>query len=598
MSEQHGPGDLSAGTANSPVTDSDDSGINTVIGVAERSKREMTDRIMDVNSSTIRSKAAEDLPVPSPKEFEDTLNRLVDRITKILQADKCIFFLHDPIASTLYPARPALGFSDTDLSQMERSIAEDGITSEVFRNNTPIVLVDAATDPRAISENLPRYGVRNGLSVPLVVERRGEDNRVEERTVVGVLHVFNKRQRSAFVDEDIRLLQRMAMTAAALIASAQVYREVVQERHELLHTIDSLFAGLLMIGMNGRLIQINPSARSILQIGPNVPLLGSLYNRVIVNEKVRHLLDRALTSGHAEMADEITVSVPKSAPSEGKSERVYQIQCAPVRDGQGVRAGIVAIFNDITEIRGVERMKTAFISTVSHELRTPLTSIKGFISTLLADKEGFYDEDTKREFYEIIDTECDRLTRLIKDLLDISRIEQGRSMQMYWEDVDVRHVAQKVMTTQRAYAKDHILTVEITDDFPQTLEADPDKLDQILTNLVNNAIKYAPRGGPVRLIGRIAPDNPDFVLIQVSDEGMGIPREHLSRLFERFYRVDNRDNREIGGTGIGLALVKALTEGHHGTVTVESEEGQGTTFTLRLPLIQHKKEATRNARPD
>ncbi|MCW3058764.1 MAG: sensor signal transduction histidine kinase [Capsulimonas sp.] len=530
--------------------------------------------------------AASAAATPPVADFEETLKRLVDRIAKVIQAEKCVFLLHDPVAGTLYPTRPALGLTEEDLARMERSISEDGVSSEVFRNNVPLILYDALCDPRAIVENLSRYGVRNAVSVPLVVEKRDEDNRVLDRTVVGVLHVFNKRGGGKFTDEDVRLLQRMAMNAAAVISSAQVYREVVQEKQEFIQTIDSLVAGLLMVGMNGRLQQINPSARAILNIKPDVPLIGVYYYRAIHNDKIRILLGRALSSQNPELADEISIPA-----TEDQSERIYQVQCAPVRDTQGATVGIVAIFNDITEIRGVERMKTAFISTVSHELRTPLTSIKGFISTLLADNEGFYDEPTRREFYEIIDTECDRLTRLIKDLLDISRIEQGRSMQMYWEQVDVVTLAQKVLSAQRAYTKDHVLSLDFSDHFP-TIEADPDKIDQILTNLVNNAIKYSPRGGAVRVIGRHVEGTEGYVSIRIMDDGMGIPREHLPRLFERFYRVDNRDNREIGGTGIGLALVKALTEAHHGHVTVESEPGVGTTFTLILPISQaHISEA-------
>ncbi len=526
---------------------------------------------------------------PPLMEFEETLRRLVDRIASILQAEKCVFLLHDPVAGTLYATHPARGFAREQLLRLERPVSEDGLSADVFRTNTPVILYDAAHDPRAAAEGLARYGIRNAVSVPLVVEKRGDDNRVLERTTVGVLHVFNKRGGDLFVEEDVRLLQRMATNAAAVIASAQMYREVVQEKQELIHTIDSLYAGLLVVGNNGRVIQINPSARAILSLTPHLPLIGVPFERMVADERVRALLDRALSGGGGELAEEIAVSVQGAQAEDEAQERIYQVQCAPVRDDAGAPAGIVAVFNDITEIRGVERMKTAFISTVSHELRTPLTSIKGFISTLLADTQNFYDEATRREFYGIIDTECDRLTRLIKDLLDISRIEQGRAMQLNWEDVDVAALAEKVVSVQRAYAKDHALLLDFPPDLPH-MEADRDKLEQILTNLVNNAIKYSPQGGAVRVIGRVvaepagAEQHPRSLSIRVTDEGMGIAREHLSKLFERFYRVDNRDNREIGGTGIGLALVKSLVEAHEGTVTVESEPGRGSTFTLILPL--------------
>ena len=530
------------------------------------------------------------LPLPSPGEFENILKRLVDKIAKILQAEKCVFMLHDTNAATLYATQPAMGLSRDDLVTMERRVAEEGVSNEVFRANSSLITYDAARDPRAAAEGLARFGIRNAVSVPLIVEKRDEDNRVVDRTTVGVLHVFNKKYDGIFVDEDVRLLEQLAKQGAAVIASAQMYREVVQEKQELLHTIDSLYAGLLMVGNNGRLLQINPSARAILGIPPHLPLIDLPYDKALLDPRVRAILERALSSDHAEVADEVAFPVLNAAPEDQFQERIYQVQCATVRDDDGAPAGIVAIFNDITEIRGVEQMKTAFISTVSHELRTPLTSIKGFISTLLTDEEGYYDEPTRREFYGIIDSECDRLKRLIEDLLDISRIEQGSAMQMNWKMVDVVALTEKVLAAQRSYVKNHDLVMDFPPDFPQ-IEADPDKLDQILTNLVNNAIKYSPQGGTVRVTGRVQGDPaqatpPPLVALRVSDEGMGISREHLHKVFERFYRVDNRDNREVGGTGIGLALVKALVEeGHNGKVGVEeSDPGKGTTFLVILPV--------------
>ncbi len=526
------------------------------------------------------------MPMPSPGEFEHILKRLVDRIAKILQAEKCVFLLHDLDSALLYAAPPALGFSREELLSLERPVAEEGVSNNVFQTTTSSITFDAALDPRAASEGLARFGIRNAVSVPLIVEKRDEDNRVVDRTTVGVLHVFNKKYGGVFADEDVRLLEQLARQGAAVIASAQIYREVVQEKQELLHTIDSLYAGLLMVGNNGRLVQINPSARAILGISPALPVVDLPFERVVADPRIRAILNRALSSRHAEVAEEVSFKIDDAPPEAQFHERIYQVQCAMVRDDDGEPAGIVAVFNDITEIRGVEQMKTAFISTVSHELRTPLTSIKGFISTLLTDEEGYFDEATRREFYGIIDSECDRLNRLISDLLDISRIEQGGAMQINWQPVDVMALTEKVLAAQRAYAKNHILALDFPADFP-LIEADPDKIDQVLTNLVNNAIKYSPQGGTVRVSGRMAGsgDEAGSVVLRISDEGMGISRENLSKIWENFYRVDNRDNREIGGTGIGLALVKALTEGHGGTVpTPESELGKGTTFIVVLPV--------------
>jgi two-component system phosphate regulon sensor histidine kinase PhoR len=213
-------------------------------------------------------------------------------------------------------------------------------------------------------------------------------------------------------------------------------------------------------------------------------------------------------------------------------------------------------------------------------LRTPLTSIKGFISTLLADTEGYYDQATQHEFYQIIDTECDRLTRLISDLLNVSRIEAGRALDLNPKDVDLKTLIDKVVTVQKSYTDKHTFALEVDEDLP-TILADEDKCDQILTNLINNAIKYSPNGGQITVSAHLKGDD---VLLAISDQGMGMPKEHLPKIFDRFHRVDNRDTRKVGGTGIGLYLVKHLVEAHEGQIHVESEVGKGSSFIFNLPL--------------
>jgi len=390
-----------------------------------------------------------------------------------------------------------------------------------------------------------------------------------------VVHAVNKRCGGSFNEEDVRLLERLARNAAAVIVSAQLYREVVEEKEELQHTIESLYAGLVMVNKYERITQMNASARRIFGVKNGENVIGKPFKEVINIDKVRELFENALYN-RDEQAAEISVK-----DQESEAERIFQVQAAIVRgDDDNDLIGAVAIFNDITEIRNVERMKTAFVSTVSHELRTPLTSIKGFVSTLLQDTEGYYDRETQREFLQIIDTETDRLKRLIDDLLNVSRIESGRALQLNPKPIDLPSLAERVATIQRSYTNKHQIILDFPEDFP-TIVADEDKIDQILTNLINNAIKYSPRGGEVRVKG--VPEG-ETVLISVSDQGIGIPKEHLHKIFERFHRVDNRDTREAGGTGIGLFLVKHLVERHGGTIWVESEEGKGSTFYFRLPL--------------
>lgn len=508
-------------------------------------------------------------------ELEETLNRLVFRVAMILQAEKCVFMLFDKDSGELVATKPAFGLTDDQIRKF-RIRATQGIAGEVFREQKPIILYDAMNDPRTVKESIGLLGVTNGVCVPLVIEKRDEDtNRVLESKTIGVLHVFNKRDGNVFIQEDVNLLTRLSRNAASIIASAQMYREVLEEKEELESIIESVYAGLVMINKSGRIMQMNASARQMLGIGEDV-LLAGMYEDIIKSEKVCDILKISLDDA-SEIAEEVTLP----SYTDDDEEKIFQVQSAVVRGDDGTAIGVVAIFNDITEIRSIERMKTAFVSTVSHELRTPLTSIKGFISTLLADEDGtYYDFETEREFYHIIDMECDRLTRLISDLLNVSRIEAGRALDLNPKAVTLAPLIEKVATVQRSYTNKHELVVDIKNELP-IIVADEDKVDQILTNLANNAIKYSPRGGVVTIC---ALANGHGVRMSVSDQGMGIPKEHLAKVFDRFHRVDNRDTREVGGTGIGLYLVRHLVEAHGGKIWVESEVGKGSSFIFELPM--------------
>ncbi len=542
----------------------------------ELEKKQKYIKILEEANKELESKlrsASESAEPPAPiTELEETLKRLVMRIAMILQAEKCVFMLYDRDENELVATRPALGLTDEEVRRF-RVPVDQGISGQVFRESKPEILYDAINDPRTLKENVALLNIRNGCCVPLIVEKRDSENRVIDTTTIGVLHVFNKRYGNVFIEEDVRLLERMAKNAAAVVASAQMYREVVEEKEELETIIESVYAGLLMVGRNGRIMQINRTAREMLGL-ENADLNGRNFEEVIKNERIIEVLKESIFD-NSEVATEIEIASPT-----GQESRVYQTQTTPVRNEEGTTIGAVAIFNDITEIRSVERMKTAFVSTVSHELRTPLTSIKGFISTLLADVDGYYDRETTREFYEIIDQECDRLTRLISDLLNVSRIEAGRALDLNPKPVELPALVEKVVSVQRSYATNHELVIEGMDGLPVVV-ADEDKVDQILTNLINNAIKYSPKGGQVTVRGGM--DESGRVVISVSDQGVGIPKEHLPKVFDRFHRVDNRDTREVGGTGIGLFLVKHLVEAHGGEIWVESELGKGSTFTFALP---------------
>ncbi len=529
----------------------------------------------DHPTSHARPSAREGTGLPSAAELEQTLQRLMRRVSMLVQAEKCVFLLHDRERDELVARPPAVGFSREQLRSLRLSRAE-GVAARAFLEGEPIVVDSTASLSGFDQAWARRLDVRNLIAYPLVLERRDETERVADRLTVGVFLVLNKRGRSPFSPEDLRLLSVMARQVTAVIADAQVYLQLTEEKEQLQATLLSMGSGVLMVESTGHISLLNPAARALLGL-PDGEGDGAHFEEAIKNEGIVQLLRDATQDGR-ENGTEIEVLLPGNA-----EPRIFQAQTAFVRgEKAGVPAilGVVVIFNDITEIRNVDRMKTAFVSTVSHELRTPLTSIKGFISTLLQDTEGYFDQETRTEFYSIIDNECDRLRRLIDDLLNVSRIESGRALQMNWGLFDPLATIEKVLQAQRSYTDKHRMLLNYHGE-PIRLLGDSDKFDQILTNLLSNAIKYSPVGGDVTVTVEAGEHD---ISIGISDQGMGIAPDKLDRVFEKFERVDNRDTRQAGGTGIGLFLVKHLVERHEGTIDVASELGVGSTFTVHLPL--------------
>lgn len=527
------------------------------------------------------TKPKEDIPRPTPvesgmdvgsiQEGDVTLRRLVQRIAMILQAEKIVIMFYEHETGELMAIPPAYGLEEEKLDHF-RVRATQGISGEVFREGEPIIFHDAPNDPRTRKEVVSLIHVHNGITVPLIIEKRDEENRIVDRTTIGVLHAFNKRHGEDFNDEDVRLLERMARNVGAIIANLQLYRAVLEEREELLQTFESLTTGLLLISPEGNISQMNSAARTIFKLEADV--IGKAWKTILTDNQLVAFLDAGLAGNQAELV-EITVDIHGQ-------ERTYQVQGAIVRNEDGKTLGFVTIFIDITEQINLDKMKSSFVAMASHELRTPLTAIKGFSSTLLEGvDDNIYSVDDQKEFLGIIVSECDRLRRLIDDLLNTARIESGQSLQPNYTRFELRPLLDKVVRVQNQASVKHKVILEVHDELPATIVGDEDKLDQIFTNLLNNAIKYSPEGGDVFVH---AYNEGETVKFGVQDQGIGIPKDHLAKVFERFHRVNNEDNRKIYGTGLGLYLVKHLVEQvHMGIIWAESTVGKGSTFLFRIP---------------
>ena len=519
-----------------------------------------------------------DADVAPIQEGDITLRRLVQRIAMILQAERIVIMFYDRETGELIGIPPAYGLEDGKLD-LFRVRATQGVSGEVFRSGEPVIFHDATGDDRTKKDMVSLLHVHNGITVPLIIEKRDEENRVVERSTIGVLHAFNKRHGEDFNDEDVRLLERMARNVGSIIANLQLYREVVEEREELLQTFESLTSGLILVSPEGRISQMNASARSMFEISADV--IGKGFREEIADKGIVEFLDRGLKAEDIE-GMELTVH-------RGFTEKTFTVQGALVRNEDGRTLGFVTIFNDITEQKNLDKMKSSFVAMASHELRTPLTAIKGFTTTLLMDDT--FTRDEEKEFLQIIEHECDRLRRLIDDLLNTARIEAGESLKPNYGRFNIENLLDKVVVVQtQASTKHHVYKRQVGE-LPETIVGDEDKFDQILTNLLNNAIKYSPEGGDVIVHARL---DGDEIEIGVEDQGIGIPADHLTKVFEKFHRVNNEDNRKIYGTGLGLFLVRHLVEDvHMGTIWVESEVGKGSTFKFRVPIALDIEEAKR-----
>ncbi len=275
------------------------------------------------------------------------------------------------------------------------------------------------------------------------------------------------------------------------------------------------------------------------------------------------------------------------------SRRHLHIEASPAGGERDNEACIVLVFHDVTDLRRLEKIRKDFVANVSHELRTPLTSIKGYVEALL--DGGKDDPSVAGRFLDIILKQSDRLNLIIEDLLELSKIESGQ-VSLREEPLDLRALVERTLSTIKPIAdrKGHRLVIALDPSLP-LIAGDDDRLVQVLTNLLDNAIKYTPGGGTITIRGTPSPSphtaEPSLNTIDliVADTGIGIPEKDRPRIFERFYRVDKARSRDLGGTGLGLAIVKHLVEGHGGQVWVEANHPQGSHFVVRLPIKGGKR---------
>jgi two-component system phosphate regulon sensor histidine kinase PhoR len=259
-------------------------------------------------------------------------------------------------------------------------------------------------------------------------------------------------------------------------------------------------------------------------------------------------------------------------------QKVFRVNASPIFE-QDKLSGCLAVIHDITELRKLEKVRTDFVANVSHELRTPLTSIKGFVETLL--EGALEDKENSRQFLKIIQGHSERLNNLINDLLDLSQVESNK-IELKLARVRLKELTDKVIAGVKSQLKKKGLDVQNRISPGTEASVDRDRLEQVITNLIDNAIKFNKENGSIKIS---CEELPGQIKVTVEDSGQGIPEKDLPRIFERFYRVDKARSRELGGTGLGLSIVKHIVELHGGSVGVESTEGLGSKFFFILPTF-------------
>jgi signal transduction histidine kinase len=473
-----------------------------------------------------------------------------------------------------------------------------GIVGKVAQNRKPLNVPDVTTDPNW--EPPPEDDVlakRSGsmIAVPLIAHHE----------LLGVL-VLSHEQTGYFRDEHLRLLTAAANQIAIGIYNAQMYQQVEQQywrRYEMQQLqekavsqstaiLQSLSDGVIVCDQNGAVITVNLAAEKILDrpIDELVTWnLGDLLRRLLGRRVSELPLDDLLAHPWDERAQPRTLSTTFQL-----GPRTISVTLDPVISTKEELLGAVAVFRDRTREVESDRLKTEFIGTVSHELRTPMTSIKGFTQLLTMGNLGPVNE-TQKEFLNIIQSNAERMIAIINDLLDITKIETG-SVELEIRPIHVAETLSKVLLDlqTKVHERQQTLTLSLPAGLP-LVRADAHRFNQILFNLVSNAVKYTPRGGSITIEARevtaeaVPEDERDglrpgrYIQIDVRDTGVGIAPDDVPRIWERFYRTENPLKVEAGGTGLGLSLVKPLVRLLGGRIWVESRINVGSTFSFVLP---------------
>ena len=479
------------------------------------------------------------------------LDEVVEQAPELLDADAGAIRLLEGEELVVAATRGA----GADLALDSRVASTERLAGDVVQSRAPLGLSDTEGDAR-LREADPMLAEHAAyLGAPLL----GPDG-----SLLGVLSVYSQLPRG-WRDEEVEALLALAGTAASALSGADLYQRVALESERSGAILGNIADGIVAVDRDGRVVLWNKAAEDITGVSAD-----EARGRAPVE-----VLQRNLESAQRAPGGERLVSIRR-----GDEDVWLSLTEAVMRDPAGAVAGRIFAFRDISTERAVEQIKSEFVSTVSHELRTPLTSIYGFAETLLRE-DVLFGEDERQTFLRYIASESERLTRIVDMLLNAARLDAG-DLEVHLAPTDVGSVVSEAVADAQSSASvnAHRFVLDLPGE-PLTAAADPEKLRQILDNLVENAVKYSPGGGTITVRAR---RNGETVEVRVDDEGIGIPQAEQQRIFSKFYRAESAARQTPGGgTGLGLFIVRGLVNAMGGRIWVDSREGQGSSFAFELP---------------
>ncbi|MBN1877536.1 MAG: GAF domain-containing protein [Anaerolineae bacterium] len=504
----------------------------------DAANRRLNQRLQELNTIYTISKS-----VASTLNLDEVLTQVIETSINLTQAEEGFILLRE--RDKLY-LRVAKNKTEA-IAQRFNIEATDNIAWQVIRSGRPTML-------HRDTKIATGYLVRSLLYVPLMAPGRG---------AVGVLGVVNLLQDLSFTEHHLFTLSSLADYSAIAVENARLFTAVEAQRYRLSSILEHAAEAIMVVDTENHLLLWSKAAAEVFALQPSMQ--GQPIETVL-----QHIGLRELFQIKREESPDAGIHLQHSE-IELEDERVFNAQLSSID-----KVGRVAIMQNITHLKELDRLKSEFVSTVSHDLRTPLTTVQGYIELL--DRVGTL-TDLQKSFIQKALNSLHHITMLISDLLDIGRIEAGYDLEMQpcrMDEVIKQTVDEYLIHAER---EEITLSYELPD-APLYVLGNRNRLRQVLQNLVSNAIKYNRDGGWVKIVGE---QDEKHVIIEVQDSGFGIPIEEQPKIFDRFYRVQSQETEKIHGTGLGLAIVKSVIEKHKGRIWVKSKVGEGSVFSFLVP---------------